>query len=126
MVLTSSSPNAFRYIPVAPEDYWLLGFSSDNKYWVDCFLPFDLRTSPFLFDLFAKGLHFLVEAALDIHQNFFVIYYVDDFFAAGLPDSDSSIYESRFATICSTLGIRIKESKSITASSAAYTMQQQN
>ena len=24
--------DAFRHIPMAPEDYWLLGFSWDNKY----------------------------------------------------------------------------------------------
>lgn len=27
--------DAFRYIPVAPEDYWLLGFSWDDEYWTD-------------------------------------------------------------------------------------------
>ena len=73
--------DAFRHIPVAPEDYWLLGFCWNQEYWVDCFLPFGLRTSPFLFDLFAKGLHFLVEAAPYIQQNFSVIHYLDDFFA---------------------------------------------
>ena len=106
--------DAFRHIPVAPEDYWLLGFSWNNKYWTDCFLPFGLRTSPFLFDLFAKGLHFMVEAAPVIRQNFLVIHYLDDFFAAGCPGVNPDIYESRFSSICSTLGIRIKESKSIT------------
>ena len=54
--------DAFRHIPVAPDDHWLLGFCWDGTYWTDSFLPFGLRTSPFIFDLFAKGLHFLLEA----------------------------------------------------------------
>ena len=112
--------DAFRHIPVAPEDYWLLGFTWNQEHWVDCFLPFGLRTAPFLFDLFAKSLHFLVEAAPYIRQNFSVIHYLDDFFAAGLPGADPTIYESRFASICSALGIRIKESKSITGTTADF------
>ena len=27
--------DAFRHKPVAPEDYWLLGFSWDDEYWTD-------------------------------------------------------------------------------------------
>ena len=27
--------DAFRRIPVAPEDHWLLGFSWDGEYWTD-------------------------------------------------------------------------------------------
>ena len=106
--------DAFRHIPVAPEEYWLLGFSWNNKHRIDRFLPFGLRTLPFLFDLFAKGLHFIIEASLDIHQSLTVIHYLDDFFAAGIPGTDPSIYESRFSSVFSTLGIRIKDSKSIT------------
>lgn len=112
--------DAFRHIPVAPEDYWLLGFSWDDEYWTDCFLPFGLRISPFLFDLFAKGLHFVIEAAPAIQQNFSVIHYLDGFFAAGRPGVDPKIYESRFSNVCSALGIRIKVSKSITGTTADF------
>ena len=112
--------DAFRHIPVAPEDYWLLGFSWDDEYRTDCFLPFGLRTAPFHFDLSAKGLHFLIEAAPYIHQNSAVVHYLDDFFAAGIPGSDPTIYESRFASICTILGIRIKESKSVTSTVADF------
>ena len=48
------------------------------------------------------------------------IQYLDDFFAAGLPGSDPTIYELRFASICSTLGIQIKDSKSITGTMADF------
>ena len=74
--------DAFRHIPVAPTDYWLLGFCWGDMYWMDCFLPFGLRISSFIFDLFAKGLHFLLEAGPVIYQSFSILHYLDDFFAA--------------------------------------------
>ena len=112
--------DAFRHIPIAPEDYWLLGFHWGGTYWIDCFLPFGLRTSPFIFDLFAKGLHFLLEAEPAIAQSFSILHYLDDFFAAGLPGVSPSIYESRFANLCMALGLPIKESKSVTGTTAEY------
>lgn len=33
----------FRHIPIAPSDWWLLGFFWNNAYWIDRFLPFGLR-----------------------------------------------------------------------------------
>ncbi len=47
----------FRYIPVRLQDWWLLGSFWNNKTWIDRFLPFDLQTSLFLFNLFAKDIH---------------------------------------------------------------------
>ena len=93
--------DAFRHIPVAPDDHWLLGFCWNGTYWIDSFLPFGLRTSPFIFDLFANGLHFLLEADPSINRLFSIVHYLDDFFAAGLPGADPTIYESRFSKICS-------------------------
>ena len=70
--------DAFRHIPVSAQDWWLLGFSWNNKTWIDRFLPFGLRTSPFLFDLFAKGIHWIMAAVLSWGLLF---HYLDDFFA---------------------------------------------
>ena len=83
-------------------------------------VPFGLRTSPLLFGLFAKGLHFLIEAARAIRQSFSVIRYLDDFFAAGLPGVEPNVYEPQFASTCSTLGIRIKEPKSTIDTTADF------
>ena len=49
--------NAFRHIPVATSDQWLLGFHYDDRYWIERYLPFGLRTAPFIFNLFAKALN---------------------------------------------------------------------
>lgn len=55
--------DAFRHVPVASVDWWLLGFFWAGFYWVDRFLPFGLRTAPYIFDLFAKGLTWILLAA---------------------------------------------------------------
>ena len=48
---------AFRHIPVSEADWWLLGFSWDGNYCLECYLPFDLQTASFIFNLFAKRLN---------------------------------------------------------------------
>ena len=48
---------AFRHMPVAEADWWLLDFFWGDDYYYDRFLPFGLRTSPCIFDLLAKALH---------------------------------------------------------------------
>ena len=56
--------DAFRHIPIATSDRWLLGFYCDGCYWMERYLPFGLRTAPFLFDLFAKALNWILIATL--------------------------------------------------------------
>src|SRR5437773_2779265 len=48
-------------IPVSPFDYWLFIFEWDGKLYIDLFLPFGLRTAPFIFNLFSEGLHWISE-----------------------------------------------------------------
>lgn len=54
----------FRHIPVATSNQWLLGFYCDESYWMERYLLFGLRTSPFLFDLFARALNWIMIAIL--------------------------------------------------------------
>jgi len=49
--------DAFRIMPVLVRSRYLLGFIWKGVIYVECCLPFGLRTAPFLFNLFAKGLY---------------------------------------------------------------------
>jgi hypothetical protein len=114
--------DAFRHIPIAPQDLWLLGFCWEGTYWVDCFLPFGLRTAPYIFDLFAKALHWILDSQAS--PEFQTIHYLDDFLGVGPagvgPASAASEFSRQFEYICNYLGLRIKESKSITGTIADF------
>ena len=57
VIIKRDIKDAFRNIPLAPHIRWLLGFSWDDKYYTEACLPFGLRTTPFIFNLFAEGFH---------------------------------------------------------------------
>ena len=77
--------DAFRHVPVAISDRWLLGFQWLDIFYMEAFLPFGLRTAPFLFDLFAKALHYILAYVLGWH---IVLHYLDDFFTIFPPGTD--------------------------------------
>jgi len=52
--------DAFRMVPVAANDRWLLGFGWKGVFYTERALPFGLCTAPFLFNLFAEGLHWIL------------------------------------------------------------------
>ena len=100
--------DAFRHIPVSPQDWWLLGFSWNNKTWIDRFLPFGLRTSPFLFDLFAKGVHWIMAALLSWGLIF---QYLDDFFAVFGEWHQAQQFGKEFDSVCADLGVSVNDEK---------------
>ena len=72
--------DAFRQIPVSPLDTPLLGFHFENHFYAERFLPFGLRTAPYIFNLFAEVFHWILEQQLQkINPKARVIHYLDDF-----------------------------------------------
>ena len=100
--------DAFRHIPVAISDQWLLGFHCDGQYWMERYLPFGLRTAPFLFDLFAKALNWILIAILAWSV---VLHYLDDFFAILSPHANANAYADQFDQVCIELGLTVNHSK---------------
>jgi hypothetical protein len=62
-------------LPLRTSDYW--GFCWEGSYWVECFVPFGLRTASYNFDLFAKALHWILDSQAT--PEFEIIHYLDDF-----------------------------------------------
>ena len=69
--------HAFRICPVHPDDWPLLGFKWRGKYFFDVRLPFGSRSSPFIFNIFADALAWILIHKFGIHC---LIHYLDDFF----------------------------------------------
>lgn len=69
--------HAFRLCPVRPEDWQLLGHCFNNQYFVDTRLPFGSRSSPYIFNLFADLLLWILIFQFSIPT---ALHYLDDFF----------------------------------------------
>ena len=101
--------NAFRLIPVRPEDWNLLGICWRNRFFVDTCLPFGLRSAPYLFNQLSIAIHWVLQHSYGVHH---LLHYLDDFFTAGPANSSqcSENLQSMF-TLCSNINAPIKLSK---------------
>lgn len=66
---------AFRQIPVRVEDWHLLGFQWGKAFYHEIALSFGLRSAPYIFNLFAEALHWIIAR----HLPAFLRHYLDDF-----------------------------------------------
>ena len=75
--------SAYRIIPVHPHDRRLLGMCWRGQEYVDCVLPFGLRSAPKIFNSVADALQWVV-----IHGGVkWLFHYLDDFLCLGAPGS---------------------------------------
>ena len=91
--------NAFRLCPVAPSDWPLLGIYWNNAYFVDKFLPFGLRSSPFLFNRLADALCWVATNRFGVTD---LVHYLDDFLSiqpGGSPDQARKQFFTLLATM---------------------------
>ena len=72
---------AYRNIPVHPEDRPLLGMAWRGKVYLDKVLPFGLRSAPLIFSAIADALQWIIQA----QGVEFLFHYLDDFITIGKP-----------------------------------------
>ena len=75
--------NAYRIVPVHPEDTLLLGMRWQGEIYVDTALPFGLRSAPKIFNALADALSWVLQNS----GVRFVLHYLDDFLLLGPPDT---------------------------------------
>ena len=76
--------NAYRNIPVHPDDRWLLGMSWRRGIFIDAVLPFGLRSAHKIFNSVADALQWIVRN-VGVKK---VFHYLDDFLVLGAPGSE--------------------------------------
>lgn len=76
LIIKKDLKDAFRLVPVAHSQRWLLGFEWEGQHYTENCLSFGLRTAPFLFNLFAEGLHWILQSWLGWDL---LAHYLDDF-----------------------------------------------
>lgn len=100
---------AYRIIPVHPEDRWLLGMSWEGRVYVDKTLPFGLRSAPLIFTAVADALAWLMKR----EGVSLVDHYLDDFITLGRPRSDECANNfQRMLETCEDAGTPVEAEKS--------------
>jgi len=102
--------DVFCHVSIATSDHWLLDFFWRDKYWINCFFLFDLRTSSYLFDLFAKDLCWMLIVTL---QWDLIIHYLNDFLVIQANIIEARKYESDFNNLCAQLKFSVNLKKNL-------------
>ena len=77
VIMKRDIKDAFRNIPVAPQQQWLLGFLWRSKHYKETCLSFGLSTAPLILNLFGESLHWVLLAFL----CWILVHYLDEFIA---------------------------------------------
>ena len=94
--------DAYRIIPVHPEDRPFLALSWQDRVYIDCQLPFGLASAPAIFSAVAEALEWILRRR-GVRG---VLHYLDDFLLMGAPGSHecSHVLATTFST-CEELGV---------------------
>lgn len=109
LLAKSDVKNAYRQVPVHPDDRWLLGMQWQGRTYVDAALPFGLRSAPLIFTAIADALEWIVRQRGVSH----IYHYIDDFILIGPPAS--AICQQNFVTFqaaCKEVGLILATEKS--------------
>ena len=68
--------NAFRIIPIRPEDYGLLGMQWQDLYYYDRCMPMDCSFSSLTFETFSTALEWIAHSRLNMS---YILHLLDDF-----------------------------------------------
>ena len=102
--------SAFRILPVSPNDYELLGFYWEDKYYFDKCLPMGCRTSCKIFEEFSTAIEWIARNKLGITH---VVHILDDFLF--IENSKSVALEKfkLFLHMCADIGIPLASDKTV-------------
>lgn len=103
--------NAYKQIPIHPNDFELLGFMIDNMYYYDKTLPFGLSYSCNLFEKFSSALQWILETKFSVIH---CVHILDDFLFLSEPHSPKC-YSAllAFYQLAKDIGLPIKSEKTV-------------
>ena len=98
--------DAYYHVMVASRDAGMLGYRFEGEDYYDCTLNFGGKSSPKIFNLFAEGLHWILESfGLRVHH------YLDDNFGASDPSMGQPVLDF-ISAVCGALGLKVSPEKS--------------
>ena len=101
--------DAFRIIPIHPDDYKFLGFSWHGSYYYDKCLPMGASSSCKIFESLSQSLQWVMYSKFNVGG---MSHMLDDFFFIGPKNSNKCLQDiKQFISICEECGIPIKMEK---------------
>ncbi|MCG8046806.1 MAG: hypothetical protein JAY66_14190 [Candidatus Thiodiazotropha taylori] len=100
--------NAFRLLPVNPNDFQLLGFKFNDQFYFDKSLPFGCAISCHCFEKFATFLEFAVKRRMDSGK---LLHYLDDFLGGDTSHTACERLMQVFRNFMAELNVPLAEEK---------------
>jgi len=111
LIAKADLKDAFRILPVHPDDHRLLGFQWDGAFYYDKCLPMGCSVSCQLFEAFSTAIQWILTQKLGVQRMSHIL---DDFIFFGPPKSPVCKRSlDTFLTLASALDLPIKESKTV-------------
>ena len=109
MLAKADIKSAFRLLPVAKEDFKLLGFKFGDHYYFDKALPFGCSISCAIFETFARFLEWVIRINCPVGE---LEHYLDDFLFGGRSGTaHCQMMLSSFHAVSETFGVPIASEK---------------
>lgn len=103
--------DAFRIIPIHPQDYPLLGFQWNGSFYYDRCLPMGASSSCQIFEAFSSALQWIM---INKFNAVSLSHMLDDFFFIGSNLTQKCVRDlNNFIKLCALLGVPIKEEKTV-------------
>ena len=100
--------NAFRIIPIHPDDYGLLGMQWRGLYYYDRCMPMDCSSSCLTFEMFSTAVEWIARNKRKID---YILHILDDYLLLAPTEQLCEQQLDLFLSLCSYLGIPIAPEK---------------
>ena len=107
LLVKADIKEAYRMIPVHPQDQLLLGVKWNDSYYVDRMLPFGLRSAPKIFSAVADGLQWILTQRGITN----LLHYLDDFVFVAASVDQAVSHKSILVSSFQQLGVPLETSK---------------
>ena len=104
----SDVAEAFRLLPLRPDDYNLTGFKLADNFFADCCLPMGASSSCQSFERFSSGLKYILENEYKVRH---VIKVLDDFLFIGESLEECNKALKSFLDLCAKVNIPVAHDK---------------
>lgn len=111
LVSKADLQDAFRIIPIHPDDYRLLGFQWNSKFYFDKCLPMGCSTSCQVFESLSQSLQWILINKLGV---LYTTHILDDFIFFGHPSSNEcQRFLNTFMALSERINLPVKHSKTV-------------